>query len=52
MCCAGLFLCILGVLFINKPLKIQVILLFYDWNAFLRWFDKHYANNRDPGDDG
>ena len=30
MCCFGLFLCIIGVLFINKPLKIQVILLVYD----------------------
>ena len=30
MCCFGLFLCIIGVLFINKPSKNQVILLFYD----------------------
>ena len=51
MVCFGLFLCIIGVLCNNKPLKIQVILLFYDWNTFFRWFDKHYANNRDPGDD-
>ena len=30
MCCFGPFSCIMRVLSINKPLKIHVILLFYD----------------------